>query len=439
MRLVPTIVVLLALAGLPAAAQAWDGGAPPDGGVPFDDRDSFQPKTWGEFDPGRGFQVAKTDKADLWISAYALLRYVNQLPPNQVFQDHLGVTREVKTRNDIQLHRAMVHFRGFVFLPRLTYVLTVWTVLSNDLVNLVGSLNYEFHKAFTLSAGVDGLPGVRTLLGSHPLWLGHDRTMAEEFARPGFTTAIFATGEPLPGLNYKLSVGNNISQIGVPAALLTRDLAVGGSVWWMPTTGEFGPKGGQGDYERHDRVATRFGVSGTRANEAHYTALDQPPGSSQIRTADGVPLFEDGALEQGVTLERATYSLLSFDAGLKYRGIYLQTEVHLRWLNDFLANGPVPLTGLFDKSFYVLGSFFVIQQRWEVYGGTSFVLGDQAAGFRTQFELIGGSNIYPADTRNFRINIHAMYVDRSAAGGTFGYYAAGQKGPTITVACSVFF
>jgi hypothetical protein len=466
-RLGSTLAVMWVLAALPARAQAGveadlgpatDGGESAaeqsadagadslaDAGVPIGSGqlrpgdEGWQPNTWGEFDPGKGFQVAKTPAADLWISAYALLRYLNQLPPDQTFVDHLGVTRPVKARNDIQFHRGLVHFRGFVFLPKLTYVITVWTVLSNDLIKLIGTLSYAFHKAFSLSAGIDGLPGIRTLVGSHPLWLGHDRTMAEEFARPGFTAAVFATGEPLRGLNYKLSVGNNISQLGLNASLLTRDLAVAGSLWWMPTTAEFGPRGGQGDYERHEKLATRFGVSTTRALEAHYTPLDQPPASTQVRTADGVPLFETGALAKGVTLERARYQVLSIDAGLKYLGIYLQAEVHFRWLSEFVADGPLPVSGLFDKSFFVLGSFFIIQQRWELYGGTSWVFGDPAAGFRNQFEVIAGSNVYPADTRNFRLNVHTIYVDRSAAGGTFGYYSTGQKGPTISVACSIFF
>ena len=70
-------------------------------------------------------------------------------------------------------------------------------------MNIIGSVGYRFHKAFTLSVGVDGMPGIRSLVGSHPYWLAPDRTMAEEFIRPGFTTALVATGEPVAGLRYK--------------------------------------------------------------------------------------------------------------------------------------------------------------------------------------------------------------------------------------------
>ncbi|MGH7492265.1 MAG: hypothetical protein ACREOO_07710 [bacterium] len=47
----------------------------------------------GEFTPGRGFDVVKTSRASLNISAYGLARYINQLPAKQSYVDHLGRTR----------------------------------------------------------------------------------------------------------------------------------------------------------------------------------------------------------------------------------------------------------------------------------------------------------------------------------------------------------
>jgi hypothetical protein len=425
----------------PPLDRAIDGGSPeaPSATAPLSQQ-GYQPATWGELDPGRGFQVAKTDLGDLWISAYAVARYLNQLPANQVYFDHLGRERAVDTRNDVEFHRVLLNFRGFLFLKKFEYVVTVWTVNSANILAVIGALTYRFHKAFNLNVGVDGMPGIRTLLGSHPYWLGHDRTMAEEFARPGFTNALFATGEVLPGLNYKLSLGNNISQLNISAAQLTRDFAVGGSVWWIPTfEHDFGPRGGQGDWEYHQKPAVRLGVSSVRAVEDHYTPLDQPPGSTQIRLADGVPLFETGALVPGVTLQKATYWVLSVDLGFKWRGIYLQGEFHYRHLSDFIGDGAVPIPRIIDRSFYLLGSFFAIRKRLELYGGTSMVFGDEAAGFSTQYEVLAGCNFYPVDSRNLRVTGHFIYVDRSAAGGSFGYYTAGEKGPILSVAASFFF
>ena len=86
-------------------------------------------------DPGDGFEVAKTKYGNLKISAYALVRYINQLPADQSFVDHLGQQRIIDTRSDIQLHRVLLHFMGFVYDPKFNYVVSVWTVnstIAND-------------------------------------------------------------------------------------------------------------------------------------------------------------------------------------------------------------------------------------------------------------------------------------------------------------------
>jgi hypothetical protein len=53
--------------------------------------------------------------------------------------------------------------------------------------------------------------------------------------------------------------------------------------------------------------------------------------------------------------------------------------------------------------------------------------------------VLVGTNYYPADSRNYRLNVQVIGVHRSPVSSTFGYYVGGQKGPTITVAMSIFF
>ena len=40
-------------------------------------------ETWGTYDPGKGFLVARTAHGELAISAYGLVRYINQTPGSQ--------------------------------------------------------------------------------------------------------------------------------------------------------------------------------------------------------------------------------------------------------------------------------------------------------------------------------------------------------------------
>ena len=393
-------------------------------------------ETWGAIDPGEGFEIAKTNYGNLKISIYALTRYINQLPADQSFVDHLGRERDIDTRQDIQLHRVLLSFMGFIYHPKLNYAATVWTVNATNQVAVVGNLSYRFGKAFHLFAGINGLPGTRSLGGSHPFWLGHDRVMADEFFRPGFTSGVWANGELFPAFYYRVMLGNNLSTLGISAGELTRDLALSGSVWWMPTTSEFGPRGGFGDYEVHRSVATRFGTSFTHHRENRASDLSMStPDSTQVHLSDSLLLYETDALAPGVTVENANYDMWAIDAGLKYRGFFLQTEYYFRWLTKFDADGPLPVDRIFDHGFYVQGSFMLLPTLLELYGATSWVFGQ----FGDGHEYLGGANVYPFDTRNMRLNAQLIRIKRSPASSTFGYYVGGQTGVTLALAASVLF
>jgi hypothetical protein len=397
-------------------------------------------ETWGEFDPGDGFLVGRSAAGELSISAYALVRYINQTPNNQTFTDHLGNTRVVDGRNDVAPHRVMVFLKGWVGNPKLIYTIFVWTVNATDQDALFGSLGYQFTRRFSLYAGINGTPGTRSLQGSHPYWLGHDRVMADEFFRPYFAYSVWAQGQVTAGLWYNAVVANNSSSLGIKAAQLDRTWSTGASMWWMPTTKEFGPRGGYGDWEGHERVATRFGFSSTLSKEERFTdSVTGTTGNTTIKLADSVNVFDLGALAPGVTVQEVDYRILSFDAGMKYRGLFLQTEIYSRWLDDFVADGVLPVTSIFDQGFYVQGAFFPIRKKLEVYGATSQIFGDKDAGFENSSEYLAGFNYYPADTRNHRLNFQIIDVNRSPVSSTFGYYVGGQSGTTYSLAFSVFF
>jgi hypothetical protein len=391
---------------------------------------------WSPLSPGAGFRIVKTPYADMSIGAYILLRYLNQLPAPQNFTDHLGNTLEVDARQDIQLHRLMVFVNGFIFSDKFRYEILFWTVNSASQVAIVGNLGYRFHEAFNLFGGVSANAGSRSMTGSWPYFFGTDRQLADDYFRPGFTGGIWANGRLFDMLAYKVMIGNNLSQIYINAQQLTRDFAESASIWLMPTTGEFGPRGGFGDYEMHERVATRFGTSFTHSREDRYSQVNNPtPENVQIRISDSLLLFQTGALAPEVTIQRADYNMLAFDAGVKFRGLHIQTEYYLRWLSNFQATGPVPLSKMFDTGFYLQAGYQVWPKRLEVYGVTSQIFGE----FNDSYEAGGGLNTWPFSTRNFRINAMATYVHRAPASSLFGYYIGGQTGPTVSVATDLFF
>lgn len=156
---------------------------------------------------------------------------------------------------------------------------------------------------------------------------------------------------------------------------------------------------------------------------------------SSIRLSDALNLFETGSLADGVTMQKANYILNSFDAGIKYRGLWLQAEYYIRRLYKFEADGPLPLSSILDQGFYVQGAYMTVPKLLELYASTSHVFGE----FNDCWEVLGGANLYPFDTRNFRLNLQVIRVHRSPVSSVFGYYVGGQNGTTLSLASSVLF
>lgn len=397
------------------------------------DQDTLAP--WGMNEPGKGTRLFKTDYASMNIVIYGLLRYMNQLPPKQTYLDHNGNPHNVDTRNDFQWHRSQLILKGFLYDPKLTYSMTVWGLNATDNINLVGTVTYEFWKELKLTGGIGALPGTRTEHSSHPLWLGTDRVMADEYFKPGFTSGIWISGEALPGFKYIAMLGNSLTQVGIKATQLTRDLAKSVSIWWMPTTHEFGPMEGFSDYEHHDNFATTFGASFTESREDRFSQIPDFPDNTVIRLSDGTLPFETGVFAPGVTVSALNYYMTSVNAGFKYKGFFLQTEFYYRVLNNFDADGTIPLNRVIDRGFYVQGSFYPIKKRLELYGGTSQIFGE----FNYSNEYIVGVNVYPFPTRNFRLNGQANIVYKSPVSSAFGYYVGGLQGTILSSCATVYF
>ena len=397
--------------------------------------------TWNVYEPGKGFDVAKTDYASLNISGYLVARYLNQLPADQSFVDHNGNQQTIDTRQDFQLHRVMLYFTGHLFNPKFNYNITMWTVNDTAQQAIVGALYYSQSKYLMFGIGWNGIPGTRSMQGSHPYWPSYDRVMADEFFRPYFTQAFFAEGYLPHRLNYKFSIGNNLSNLDITAVKLTRDLSKGVSLSWMPTTGEFGPRGAFGDYEEHESLATRFGVAYTNSREDRFnSSASVTPDNTTLRLGDSLLLFGTGSLAPAVTVQKATYQLFSSDGGLKYKGLWLQAEGYYRILSDFVADGPLPVSTIRDTGFYAQGAFMLLPRTLELYGSTSWVFTKfHPQDVKNPHEFIGGLNWYPLDSRNYRLNLQVVNAYRSPVSSTFGFYTGGLKGVTFTIGATTLF
>jgi hypothetical protein len=384
---------------------------------------------FGEFNPGRGFTVAKNERGELNLSGYMAARYLTQLPADQTATDHLGRPLAVNTRNDFQFHRVMLFSQGWLFSRNFQYSTFVWTVQDTNQVAVGGALYYKFNKYATIGAGWNAYPGTLSLQGSHPYWTSYDRVMADEFFRPFFSQGVFGQGTIFPRLEYRWMLGNNNSNLDVPATRLDRKLSAAGALTWLPTTGEFGPRGGFGDYENHEKIATRFNAAFTYSPEERQSALDATPGNTTLRLADSLNVFDAGAFGNGITVDKVTYKLLTAGAGMKYRGFFLQGEGYYRRLDNFVATGRMPVSAVRDTGFYVQLAHMIVPQRVELYGATSYVFSN----YGRPKEFIAGANYYPWDTRNLRLNTQVINVDKSPVSSTFGFYTGKVTGQVIAI------
>ncbi|MFL5521950.1 MAG: hypothetical protein ACJ8B6_13495 [Gemmatimonadales bacterium] len=429
------LALLLALAPVlgPARVRAQD--LPPVGGDTLFTKPLVN-TTAGEFTPSTGFRIFEAGLASLNISVYGLFRYLDQTPGEQTYTDHLGNERAVKARNDINWHRTMVWFTGHFFTQRFRYNITAWSLGSTQQTLLFGNLQYFVGPLLRIGVGMAPNLTVRSLQGSFPYWAGSDRQMTEEYMRAGFSSGLWITGQPFKKFYYTASVNTNLSQLGVTAANDPRGMAYSASVQWLPTTGEFGPRGGFGDLEHHTELATRFGASVAHAREGRAAPDSAPNNETQLRLSDGVYVFSEGALAPGVVVRDLDYDEFAIDAGLKYRGLSLQGEYYVRSLGDFNTSGPVPEASITDHGFQVQAMYMVIPKLVGVYGtyGRVFDHFD-----RNPWEVSGGVSFWPAGIRSWRINAHLIRVEKSPTGSNFGYYTAGQSGTTFSLGTDVIF
>ncbi len=150
--------------------------------------------------------------------------------------------------------------------------------------------------------------------------------------------------------------------------------------------------------------------------------------------SDGVLFFETGALAPGVTVQEADYNLVSVDLGFKYRGLAIHTELYNRLLSNFDADGSLPIKQIHDRGYKLEILYMVVPKILCVYGITSQIRDEFK---RNPWEAGMGVNVYPYRTRSWRINVQGIHVYKSAAGGVFGLYGAGQTGMNFTIGTDI--
>jgi hypothetical protein len=393
------------------------------------------PDTWGTYEPGKGMVLARTDHGEVNWTLFTYVRYLNQFGLEDSYTDSFGRTFDIDKRNDIQFAKVNLSFKGWLFDPKFRYLAYTWTSNTSQgdpaQVVVAGNLGYQFNEAFNLYAGIGALPSTRSTNYTFPNWHKNDhRTIADEYFRGSYTTGIWANGKLAPGLEYRAMVGNNLSQLGVNAPQLDDGLnTFSGALWWMPTTGEYGPGTGLGDYEWHDELATLFGIHYTTSRE---DAQGQPGTegfeNSQIRLSDGTRIFSEDPFLTGGNVRKADYQMLAINAGAKYRGWHLEGEAYFRKVDNFQTTGPIPVSKIEDHGFQIQGSYMIKPRALQAYAAYSKIFGDNGE----PWDFSTGINWWPFDRKEMRLNLQFLYLDKSPVGYSSVPFIVGGDGWVVS-------
>jgi hypothetical protein len=386
--------------------------------------------------PNLGFLLFSGDKGEMYVRLFSYARYLNQKGLDPTYTDAFGNTFTVKQREDVQLNKFFLPFSGWFLSPNFRYYLYVWSSnpSQGDPAQVVGAgnLSYTINRHFSLGGGITSLPSVRSTEGQFPYWLGiDDRLTADEFFRGSYTTGFWVKGEVSTKVKYMAMIANNLSTLGVSAAQLDNTLdTFSGMVQWLPTTGEFGLYGTFGDYDHHEKLATRLA--------AHYTSSTEDrqsqPGTngienSQIRLTDGSVIFTPDLFGPGITVERVKYRMTSLDGGLKYRGLSLEAEYYWRWLRDFEGPNTGGIAGIDDHGFQVQSSAMAIPRTLQVYLSGSAIYGL----YGDASEVRAGANWYVVKERGLRVNAEWLHLNNCPVGYTAVPYPVGGNGDVFHV------
>lgn len=389
-----------------------------------------------EYVPNAGFLLYDGDKGQIYLRLFSYVRYLNQRHLDPEYTNYFGTTLPVPQREDIQLNKVFIPFSGWFLTPKFRYYLYVWSsnASQGDPAQVVaaGNLSYVFNRFVTLGAGITSLPTTRSTEGQFPYWLTVDnRMIADEFFRGSYTTGFWFKGEIVSKLKYMVMFANNLSTLGVSAAQLDNGIYTqAASLQWLPSTGEFGLYGTFGDYDFHEKVATRAGVHFTHSRE---DAQEQPGTNaienSQIRLTDGSIIFTPDLFGPGITVERVTYQMASVDAGVKYKGFSVEAEYYWRRLGNYTGPGTGGLDRIDDHGYQVQTSAMAVPKILQVYLAGSVIRGHYGDGS----DLRVGMNWYVRKTRGLRLNAELIHLRKCPVGYTAVPYPVGGNGDVLDV------
>jgi hypothetical protein len=406
-------------------------------GIP---RPQYMPAT--DVIPPQGLLLLKTDPRRssfpfaMSLGGFMQLRWFEFARSKEEWTNSAGITRPINNINTFNINRFLFAFNGHVADERLFYNFSLFGTTNVGIrsgVVPIGLAGWKFSDAAALGAGMSLVSATREWTQQNPWTIGVDRSMANTFFRPGFSPGAQVTGKLLDGeVNYVAGVWNAID--GGTTGVLRRgtSMAWAGNLWWEP----LGPFGlGGSDMEIHDDPVLRFGTTGAYALTNALPIQGANPEDTIVRLSDGTPLSEPNALGPDSQVNQFVYRLMTVDAAWKYRGVGISFEYYFRLLDSFVGIGDFERQSLYDHGGMAYLSWCLVPRTYEVYARSSVVTGPYGTGQ----EYGGGMNYYINQTRQARLTLEALSIDKSPAQNFIYPYRAGYTGTAIQTQLVVAF
>ncbi len=391
---------------------------------------TWYPRYYVDYD--RGFLIRPYDPRatpfELKIGGRMQFRYTGFKRDRQTFSNQGDANRGgpilIGNRNDFEIERSRLIFRGFMFDPKLKFFINLDADTDdNHRVRLQDFwVYYDFSKAFTLNIGKAMVPGSRDWLSLSPNTHLADRSMATTFFRPDRTIGVWANGRLGEDVYYRTMLGNGFNTTDRGQSEVDERFVYSVTNWWEPL-GQVGRD--HADLNFHEEPVARLGHSFTYASQD--AKADGTTNGEQlfVRLSDGTRLVTPGALAPGVTVNEFDIYLYTVDAAFKYCGFSINAEYFLRWLNEFgTIAGAVPQNELYDHGFYVDAGYFIVPEKLEIAGLISHVDGL----FGDAWEYAGGVNYYLNPTHFNKLTFDVTVLDGSPAQNASTNHFIGQDG-----------
>jgi hypothetical protein len=150
----------------PSAMTAVGEAAPDIQRIPAQKVTPAPPAKWGGFEPGKGLILMRSDVGEVDMGLVSYLRYLNQLGMDKTYTSAFGQPFDVTPRQDFQLAKVQITFRGWLFDPRFGYNAYVWTSQASQglgaQVVVAGNINWTFNEALRVYFGIHSLPSTRS-------------------------------------------------------------------------------------------------------------------------------------------------------------------------------------------------------------------------------------------------------------------------------------